>query len=106
CECEPELSPVAPKIQIADPFDPSASACADQGFRDCSYDFGEVQIGQARLFRFLVKNPSPVDLKLESIEFSEDSDPAFMLNGAVPKAVAASADDVGEEVVVQFTPTV
>lgn len=65
CECDPTLRRVAPKIEIADPFDPSASACNELGFRDCAYDFGEVQIGQARLFRFLIKNPSPVDLQLE-----------------------------------------
>lgn len=103
CDCDPELQRVAPKIEIADPYDPSASACAEQGFRECVYDFGEVQIGQARLFRFVIKNPSPVDLKIESIDFSEDSDPAFSLNGLPPKAVHAGAE--GEEVIVQFTPT-
>lgn len=106
CECEPQLQRVAPKIEIADPFDPSVSACAVLGFRDCAYDFGEVQIGQARLFRFLIKNPSPVDLKLESVAMSDDSDPAFSVKGEVPDAVLATAGEEGVEVVVQFTPTV
>lgn len=105
CDCDPELQRVAPKIEIADPFDPSASACADQGFRDCAYDFGEVPIGQARLFRFVIKNPSPVDLKIDSVAFTDDSDPAFRLNTLPPKAVVAAAGEEGEEVVVQFTPT-
>ncbi len=106
CECEPALQRVAPKIEIADPFDPSVSVCAEQGIRECAYDFGEVQIGQARLFRFLLKNPSPVELQVSSIVMSDDSDPAFTLKGELPKAVAAGSGDAGEEVVVQFTPTV
>lgn len=106
CECEPTLNRVAPKIEVADPFDASASVCAEQGVRDCAYDFGEVQIGQARQFRFLLKNPSPVDLIVRDVSFTGDSDPAFSLKGEVPTAVLASDGTDGVEVVVQFTPTV
>lgn len=108
CECGETLNRVAPKIEIVDPFDTSISACADQGIRDCSYDFGEVAIGQAKFFQLAIANPSPVDLRLESIAFDGASDPAFSIAGDLPTAVPAQLPDgeVGRIVVVQFTPQV
>jgi hypothetical protein len=106
CECEPTLNRVAPKIEVADVNDETASPCAELGIRDCSYDFGEVPIGQARFFRFLVKNPSPVDLVLKDIFLSDDSDPGFALAGTLPTKVSAQLGEEGEQLTVQFTPLV
>jgi hypothetical protein len=107
CECENNLNRVAPKIEIADPFDASVSVCADQGIRECAYDFGnDIPIGQARFFQFVIKNPSPVDLVLKDISFSGDSDPAFTLAGEIPEGVSAQLGDEGEIITVQFTPSV
>jgi len=103
CECGDTLNRVAPKIEIADPFDATISVCADVGIRDCTYDFGDVPIGQARFFQFAIKNPSPVDLVLEEIAFDPTSDPSFTVTGELPVGVAAQGED-GEIVVVQFTP--
>lgn len=106
CECEPTLNRVAPKIELADVNAEGESPCAELGIRECSYDFGEVPIGQARFFRFLVKNPSPVDLVLSDIFLTDDSDPSFALSGTVPESVNAQLGEEGQEVTVQFTPQV
>lgn len=106
CECEPELQRVAPKIEIADPFDASVSVCSEAGIRQCEYDFGEVPIGQGRFFKFLIKNPSPVDLVIQDISFGAGSDPAFSLSGAPPAVVYATKGSDGESVTVSFIPTV
>jgi hypothetical protein len=105
CECGETLNRVAPKIEIADPYDAEVSACAEQGIRECEYNFGEVPIGQGRFFKFAIKNPSPVELLLENIAFADDADPSFSLAGLLPEFVAANGD-IGQEVTVQFTPQV
>lgn len=106
CECDPELQRVAPKIEIADPFDASKSVCAEAGIRGCEYDFGEVPIGQGRFFKFLIKNPSPVDLVIDEITFAQGSDPAFSVSGEPPAVVFATAGSEGEEVTISFIPQV
>ena len=106
CECEPELQRVAPKIEIADPQDPAKSLCAEAGIRDCAYDFGEVPISQGRFLKFLLKNPSPVDLLIEDISFATGGNPAFTLSGEPPKVVYAADGAVGQEVTVRFVPEV
>ena len=98
CECGDTLNRVAPKIEIADPFDATVSVCADVGIRDCTYDFGEVPIGQARFFQIAIKNPSPVDLVLTSIAFDPSSDPSFSLSGELPVGVALISGGVPQVV--------
>ncbi|MFZ9886754.1 MAG: choice-of-anchor D domain-containing protein [Myxococcota bacterium] len=106
CECDPTLNRVAPRIELAFPGDDDGTPCAELGVRDCAFDFGDVPIGSARQFRVLLKNPSPVDLILQSIELSDDSDPSFSIEGEVPTSVLATDGTKGELLIVQFTPTV
>lgn len=118
CECaleQPELQRVAPKIEISDPFDPTASICEDSGIRGCTYSFGEVVIGEGRFVKLMIKNPSPVDLYVNLIEFDESSDPAFgytvdrkdsAADSDWPVVVRASSGEGGTELTVGFIPTV
>lgn len=106
CECEEELQAVAPKIELADPLDAAVTPCADQGFRECEYHFGEVPVGQGRFYRFAIKNPSPVDLVIREVIFDETSDPAFSLASVPPASVLATKGTEGEEVVISFVPNV
>lgn len=112
CDVTP-IGRLAPIIAIGDPFDPAFSVCAtglEEGdkkpFRDCAFDFGEVDVGRARVFSFTVRNPSPVRLSIDSITFDDGSDPAFAFDGALPVAVESGVGNVGEVVSVKFAPTV
>jgi hypothetical protein len=113
CECEEPLARLAPIIAIGDPFDASYSVCATglteddtNKFRDCAFDFGEVDIGRARVFSFTIRNPSPVRLRIDGIELSPDSDPAFAFDGELPTEVASEIGKVGQVVNLKFQPTV
>ena len=115
CECDPELQRVAPKIEIADAFDASVSICEDSGVRACSYNFGDVTIGEGRFVKLLIKNPSPVDLYVNNIEFDVSSDPAFGYTvkrenpdseSDWPVVVRASSGEGGTELTLGFIPTV
>ncbi len=111
--CKEPLARLAPIIAIGDPFDPAFSVCstglqAEDGrrFRDCAFDFGEVDIGRARVFSFTIRNPSPVRLLVESVTFDDGGDPAFSFDGTLPVAVESDVGNVGEVVSVKFAPTV
>lgn len=114
CDCETEpINRLAPIIAIGDPFDPAFSICAKgltvdsvDKFRECAFDFGEVDVGRARVFSFTVRNPSPVKLTIKSITFGDGSDPAFAFDGELPVAVASEVGNVGEVVSVKFQPRV
>lgn len=102
---------VSPVIAIGDPFVADFSICqagvdaADTNrFRDCAFDFGEVNVGAARVFSFTVKNPSQVSLSVNGITFEPGSDPAFAFDGVMPTSVAAGVN--GEVVSVKFAPQV
>ena len=112
CDVTP-IGRLAPIIAIGDPFDPAFSVCAtglEEGdkkpFRDCAFDFGEVDVGRARVFSFTVRNPSPVRLVVDSITFDDGSDPSFVFDGALPVAVESGVGNIGEVVSVKFAPTV
>lgn len=115
CECDPELQRVAPKIEIADAFDASISVCEENGVRACTYNFGEVVIGEGRFVKLLIKNPSPVDLYVNNIEYDVSSDPAFGYTvkregqdseNDWPVIVRASSGEGGTELTLGFIPTV
>jgi uncharacterized protein YfaP (DUF2135 family) len=113
CECGEVLGRLAPIVAIGDPFDPTFSVCTkglaeDDGrpFRDCNFDFGEVDIGRARVFSFTIRNPSPVRLVVESVTLDDGSDPAFAIDGVVPEGVNSGVGNVGEVVSIKFAPTV
>ena len=113
CVCEEPLERVAPIIAIGDPFDTAFSVCAEgleskpeNKFRECAFDFGDVDIGRARVFSFTVKNPSPVKLLIKSIDTEEGSDPSFTIDGEAPTEVASAIGTLGEVVSVKFQPTV
>lgn len=118
CTCEEPLGVVAPFIAIGDPFDPAFSVCAsapleknpNDFFRDCAFDFGDVDIGRARVFSFTIRNPSGVKLSVRSVAMSDDSDPAFTVDGEVPTTVDAGVGggvgSLGTVVSVKFQPTV
>lgn len=55
--CVAQEQPLEPLVAIGDPFDPTFSVCAaghaarpDILFRDCSFDFGDIEITANRLF--------------------------------------------------------
>jgi hypothetical protein len=108
CTCgEEELDRVAPKIEISDKNDPGFSICATDNIRDCTFDFGEVPIGEGRFLKFLITNPSPVELQIRSLYLSDDSDPSLEISSEMPEIVPPdkeTADFV--EVVVRFAPSV
>jgi hypothetical protein len=106
CECDEDLNAIAPKIEIGDPQDPAKSICNERFIRDCAYSFGDVPIGEGRFLNFVIKNPSPVDLVIKSITFSDDSDPAFTIEGNVPKGVPAVGGVDGVQVTVRYVPEV
>jgi hypothetical protein len=113
CTCEEPLARLAPIIAIGDPFDATFSVCATglnaddpNKFRDCAFDFGEVDVGRARVFSFTVRNPSPVRLSINGIELTSDSDPAFSFDGTLPTFVASEIGKVGEVVNLKFQPVV
>lgn len=112
CICEEPLGRLAPVVAIGDPFDAEFSVCADglkaspgDRFRNCAFDFGDVDIGRARVFSFTLRNPSPVKLVVQGIEFEGGSDPAFTVDGEPPTTVA-SGNDVGDVVSIKFQPSV
>lgn len=117
CGAEP-FERLAPFIAVGDPFDPAFSVCSsapidaqpNDFFRDCAFDFGEVDIGRARVFSFTIRNPSPVKLQVASVGFLDGSDPAFAVDGVAPEEVAAGVGggvgDLGTVVSVKFQPTV
>ena len=113
CICEEPLARLAPVIAIGDPFDPAFSVCTkglaskpEDRFRDCAFDFGDVDVGRARVFSFTIRNPSPVNLFIESITTEEGSDPAFTVDGEVPTEVKSAIGRLGEVVSIKFQPTV
>ncbi len=114
--CDDTIERLAPIIAIGDPFDPAFSVCTEglkakpnDRFRECAFDFGDVDIGRARVFSFTIRNPSPVDLAVLSVVTSDDSDPAFSIDGEVPTNVDAGVGGpggLGTVVSVKFQPTV
>lgn len=101
-----ELTLVAPKIEIGTPQSADASMCTEDMVRGCAYDFGNVPIGEGRFFTFTIRNPSPVALNLYSITFTDDTDPAFTIEGELPGSITASEGKEGVQVTVKFVPTV
>jgi hypothetical protein len=91
CECGPEVDAVQAEVEIGDPFQPKFSVCATDWVSDCAYDFGEVAIGTKSTFRFVLRNPTGVELDVESIGFAEGADPAFSIEGEPPLVVPAGA---------------
>ncbi len=119
CDCGLEpIGRLAPIIAIGDPFDQNFSVCAsapleknkDDFFRDCAFDFGDVDVGRARVFSFTIRNPSGVKLSVRSIKTTDGSDPAFTVDGAIPTSVdpgvGGGVGSLGTVVSVKFQPTV
>jgi hypothetical protein len=113
CDCTDPLDRLAPIIAIGDPFDPAFSVCATglgdanaNPFRDCAFDFGEVDVGRARVFSFTIRNPSPVRLLVDSMTFDDGSDPAFAFDGQLPEVVEPGVGSAGAVVSVKFAPSV
>ncbi len=113
CVCEEPLARLAPVIAIGDPFDTAFSVCAEglkskpeDKFRECAFDFGDVDVGRARVFSFTIRNPSPVNLRVISVSTEDGSDPAFTVDGEPPSEVKSAVGLLGEVVSVKFQPTV
>lgn len=106
--CGDDLQRVAPKIEIGDPLVEEGSYCNENRFRDCAISFGDAATGQGMFATFVIENPSPVDLLIESIELTLDSDPAFEIVTVAPTRVETQKlpDYRGEEIVVRFAPQV
>lgn len=100
-----ELSPVVPKIEIGSPQSPTESVCATDFVRDCSHNFGDVPIGEGRFFTMTIRNPSSVNLMLNSVVFSEETDPAFTIEGDIPEVISTSDGREGISLTVKFIPT-
>jgi len=102
CQCAEPLQVLAPKIQIGDPYDATFSVCQTNFVKDCAYDYGDVGIGRPKLFSFVIKNPTNVDLNIKSITI--DGSPNFTLDGAVPDVVDAATGAIGKVVTVKYDP--
>ncbi len=109
CDVAP-IGRLAPIAAIGDPFDPTFSICTSGDdkylWRDCAFNFGEINVGSARVFSFTVKNPSQATLTIEGIDFAAGSDPAFAIDGVKPTTVVPAIGAIGEIVSVKFTPAV
>jgi len=114
CGCvDDDLDKVAPKIAITDPLAPDAETspyCQTNNNKDCAFDFGDVPIGQGRVFTFVIRNPSPIDLNIENAFFADGSGPAFKIDGVIPEVAPPDARSVAAEewtkLTVRFTPIV
>jgi len=102
CQCAEPLQVLAPKIQIGDPYDPTFSVCQTNFVKDCAYDYGEVGIGRPKLFSFVIKDPTNVDLNITSITI--EGSPNFTLDGPVPETVDAATGGIGQVVTVKYDP--
>lgn len=97
-----------PLINISDPFDAAFSICASgqesssARFRDCAFDFGDVEVGDTRTFSFTVNNPSAVPLSLFALNVVEGAD-AVTVTADAPAAIPAGRSSVVE---VHFAPQV
>jgi hypothetical protein len=103
CECGDPLTRLDPKIEIGDPYDAAFSVCRTDFVKDCAYSFGDVGIGQPKVFSFTIKNPSRSDLNVKSVAFSDGSSPAFTFTGDLPERISKGADKI---VSVKFAPEV
>jgi hypothetical protein len=107
CFCEQEtFTEVAPVIELLDPFVQEQSPCAVDNVRECTYNFGEVEITSGRFFRFRIVNDSPIPLSVTNILV--EGDPAFSLNDnfTFPLIVPPLDEEIEPtEVTVRFTPT-
>jgi hypothetical protein len=113
CECREVITRLAPIVGVGDPFDGTFSVCTEglnsdetNKFLNCNFDFGDVDVGRARVFSFTVRNPSPVKLSVGGIEFEDGSDPAFSVDGDVPTEVASGVGTIGAVVSVKFQPSI
>jgi uncharacterized protein (TIGR03382 family) len=89
-----------PFIEIHDPDEATASVCADEFVRDCSFDFGGVTVGSSRDFVFSIANTGGATLTLQEVSLA--SSPDFALVGATPTEVAVGAS---ADVTVRYAPT-
>ena len=110
CDCGVEpLDARTPEVAIGDPLSEDSSFCTTDRNRDCTMSFGGVGTGQGMFATFLIESIASVDLTVESMAFSADSDPAFTISsGPAPgdKVDARSDTYRGAEVVVRFAPSV
>jgi hypothetical protein len=105
CDCGEQLQVLAPIIEIGDPYDATFSVCQEDHIRNCSYDFADVGIGRPKLFSFVLKNPSPVDLEVKSITVEGPGAAHFTLEGAVPNVVEhGQIGSTGKIVTVKYSP--
>ncbi len=102
CRCGEPLQVLAPKIEIGDPYDATFSVCATDFIKDCAYDYGQVGIGRPKLFSFVIKNPTQVDLNIQSITI--DGSPNFTVEGTVPDVVESATGAIGKMVTIKYAP--
>jgi hypothetical protein len=95
-----------PQIDISDPIDAAFSVCASgqasstARFRDCAFDFGDVEVGQTRTFSFTVNNPSAATLSLFAVNVVKGAD-AITVTADAPAAISGGQSSVVD---VQFAP--
>jgi hypothetical protein len=99
CDCETseiqELAPVLKAVYGVPGEDP---LCKIEDQEDCSHRFvgtleeGALNIGSGVDLTFILKNPSPADLRVKSIAFDSVSDSAFRLVGQVPELISAGQE--------------
>lgn len=101
CRCEEPLHAVVPEIAIGHPDDDAFSVCATERVRDCAHDFHDVAVGQAKLLRFTIDNPSRTTLAVSAVTI--DGPASFALDGDAAGVVAPDGRAV---VTVRFAPDV
>jgi hypothetical protein len=102
CQCQEPLQVLAPKIEIGDPYDPTFSVCEEDFVRNCAYDFNDVGIGRPKLFSFVIKNPSSVNLIIQSIAI--EGSERFRIEGEIPALIEHQTGGVGKIVTVKYDP--
>lgn len=105
CLCDQDdLNVIAPQIYVdrcASPYT-EVDGQSIGGYEDCSLDFGTQDISVRVSAEITVSNPSTVDLTIDEIAFTSDSDPSFVVEAA-PAVVEAGLSNI---ILVSFRPNV
>lgn len=110
----PSYDTYIPLIETNNPYlyyftyNPRPEICNNQPDIDVSpliYDFGDVNLGEARSVLLTISNMGNGDLTLESLDFTPDSNSDFAISLA-PQLPAVIAPEDSNDVEITFTPSV
>jgi hypothetical protein len=105
CVCDnDDLNVIAPQIYVDKCASPYTEVDGQVlgGYEECALEFGTSDISVRVSAEITVSNPSTVDLTIDEIAFTTDSDPAFHVEAA-PEVVEAGLSNV---ILISFRPNV